>query len=304
MTPREQTVFNAIINCPSRAKENNPSDPCYEIINYQRNYISKKGRGTIQQPNPQARRQVPEPWNGDLANTSYLILASNPAYVPDEVFPNRDTNWASWADFGDGSLWTNKDCEDFFEGRLGKAICPRNGQLYFDLAANTVLSTDYHSNRFFRNKVQNNYWITYDALCDAISPYYSRGSFSFAITDLVHCKSGMQIGVSKACKACIQHTRNILDLFTKNGLKNHSVLLIGSVPKDYLEKLFINYSFIEKPRPVGSFLDSKKNTTEFVYEQIMSIDGISVSVYFNIPAPSGMNRSRCPVTINGKTISW
>ena len=307
MNPSQLVVFSAIINCPSRAKETMPSDPCHKVVSYQKLLAKPKNLRSCPYPaNPQARRQVREPWNGDIDNAQVLIIGSNPAFDPNEVFPNRDTNWTSWADFGDGALWTDKDCEDFFEGRFGKAICPRNKQPYFDLDSKTVLNTNYHSLPFFRHKVQNSYWETYDKYCSALSPAsYLKGSYSFVVTDIVHCKSPMQYGVKQALPVCINHTKKIIDLFVANNAKEHIILLIGATPGANIKNLFGPVSIIGPAKPIGSYYDktAKKNVT--VFEQAVDHNGVVLSVFYNLLAPSGMNRAfRCPITIKGQIISW
>lgn len=74
MTLAEIKLFNDIVDCADKQALAGASSPCCAIINAQSSLPV---------------RQVPEPWNGNLSEASFLVLGSNPALDVDEVFPQK-----------------------------------------------------------------------------------------------------------------------------------------------------------------------------------------------------------------------
>ena len=282
MNPTSSVLFNKIIQCPNLSKL---SGNCGTILDTQSCCY---------------RRQVPEPWSGDIDNAPFLIIGSNPAFVCNEVFPSKDSCCGNWIDMGDGkTTWNKILAENYFEGRFGIAICPANRSPYYNPTNGTVLSIT--PTGIAPQKVQNQYWKTYNDYCRAICA--TLHDINCAITDLVHCNSPKQTGVSQAMKTCIRFTEEVIELFAQNGATNRSILLIGSGSSSKrLISVFDKWGGLNAPSPVGNF--NRSGVHNDIFKSSIVICGQSIDVYYNIPAPSGANRASCPVTLNGVKIKW
>lgn len=289
MTPSQITLFEEIINCPYLS--NQTPGQCRQILDVQ----SLCGR-----------RQVPEPWSGDLNNASFLILGSNPALVCNEVFPSRQPNWKVWTDMGDGkTMWTNQNVIEYFEGRFGKANCPALPGCvpYFNITENTVLSI--HNGSISQQKVQNKYWMVYNMYCRAIDSSFQN--YSYVISDFVHCKSSKEIGVQKAFPFCRRYTQDIIKAFAQNQSSKHSILIFGgaSVAEKKLKWLSsCGYNIAGPQKIVGHYPLISKQRTQDIYKTTFNVCGIIIDLYYNLPAPSGSNHNCCPATFMGNVISW
>lgn len=285
MTIAEKQLFKDIIDCADVQSLGLVSSPCCSIINAQ---------------NKLPFRQVPEPWNGNISQASFLVLGSNPALDVDEVFPSKVPLTNTWS-----HPWTDQDAEDFFEGRFGKAICSVNKQSYVNTLLGTVLK--YKNSTIAPVKMKNNYWGTYNQYCKAIDPLFQH--WSFVVTDVVHCKSNKEQGVSSALPACLPFLTRIIDLFLNNQSAEHRILIFGK-ESDTQKKLDalqrIGFKAIGTPTHVGNYNYKRKNqfTPHNVLMQTYAYGGKNVDIYYNIPAPSGSNRAASPVTIYGQTINW
>lgn len=285
MTLAEIKLFNDIVDCADKQALAGASSPCCAIINAQSSLPV---------------RQVPEPWNGNLSDASFLVLGSNPALDVDEVFPSKVPSTNNWS-----HPWTNQDAEDFFEGRFGVAICSVNRQPYVNTLLGTVLK--YKNGSIAPIKMKNSYWDKYNQYCKAIDPSFQN--WSFVVTDVVHCKSNKEQGVSSALPACLPFMTRIIDLFLNNKSADHRILIFGK-ESDTQKKLDalqrIGFKVIGTPTQVGNYNYKRKNqfTPHALLMQTYAYGGKNVDIYYNIPAPSGSNHAASPVTINGQTISW
>lgn len=271
MKAQTQKLFNDIINCPFLT-----TGDCLKITGCQ-NHLPK--------------RQVPEPWNGDIEKSSFLIIGSNPALVDNEVYPSKDVCWHSWVGF-----WNSSSVQEFFNGRFGKAICQANGQPFVDVKKSTVLT--HNGANLVRRPFQNGYWKAYNEMCSAIS--HSFKPWDFVVTDIVHCKSSQQIGVASSRKLCMNYLKNIISIFANNGAEEHHVLIIGS---DCSEKNLsmiksFGWSFSNK-QEIGI---SAKGDPINMYD--LDVNGVHVNLYHRIPAPSGANRSKSPIRFFSAEIKW
>lgn len=250
------------------------------------------------------RRQVPEPWSGDLDNAGFLILGSNPALTSSEVFPSKDANWRNWVDMGDlKTPWTSQDAADFFEGRFGVARCPSNGQLYYDPSSGGLLVAQ--NSTLTAGKPQNNYWEVYNRYCKAIDANYV--CWSFVVTDCVHCKSPKEIGVSQAWNACIGYTKSIIQLFAKNCYEGpRSIIIVGRNYGRILKAISSCGAGSGAGTVVGyyNYKRSGKCSRRSVEKTVIKVGGVPIDVYYGIPAPSGSNRASMPVNLLGKDIYW
>ena len=115
---------------------------------------------------PQAVYQVPEPWSGHIETAPILFLASNPSIDENEIFPN-----ASWGE---------EDTINYFQRR-------------FDPDAGYVSRRAYNKVRF---------WTGVRARAKEILQREAVPGKDFALTELVHCKSRQEQGVSEALSLC------------------------------------------------------------------------------------------------------
>lgn len=285
MTNAEKQLVTDIIDCADKQSHGGVSSPCYSII---------QAQCTL------PFRQVPEPWNGNLSEASFLVLGSNPALDVDEVFPSKDPLTNNWS-----YHWTNQYAEEFFEGRFGIATCPVNNEKYVDTQEETVLR--YTNSSIAPGKMKNNYWGIYNQYCKAIDPSFE--DWSFVVTDVVHCKSNKEQGVSSALPACLPFLTRIIDLFLNNQSAEHRILIFGK-ESDTQKKLDalqrIGLKALGVPTQVGNYNHKRKNqfTPHNLLMQTYAYGGKNVDIYYNIPAPSGSNRAASPVTIYGQTINW
>jgi hypothetical protein len=145
------------------------------------NFKSKKGNHckTIVQTQPQEDYQLPEPWSGDLQNAPILFLSSNPSISSKEKYPRHK--------------WPDDEIIDFFSHRFGGGLegWTKDGR-YTLLKAGSV-----YSNKGVR------YWASarkraIELLCkNDVQP-----GVDYTFSEVVHCKSLHEKGVSKALPEC------------------------------------------------------------------------------------------------------
>lgn len=302
MTSSEQKVFWDIIDCPSAY-----GHKCQKIVNCQQGYCF---------------HQVPEPWSGNLKTAHYLIIGSNPALDVEEIFPSKDVHYKKWIPVLNGGLnntrWNNPGVmvEDFFEGRFGIATC--------GACSGTPVYVQYQNSKFSVLKhsfasatlqpVQNPYWETYSAICNAIATGNGRqdnkDSIDYAVTDVVHCKSPRQLGVNSALNSCLSNTSRVVDLFISQKATDEVpvVLLIGAIANkpEVVSALFERYSLLSS-MVVGSYCIKKNSSTIKTIDIMMATYQFgckTIRVYQNLPAPSPANRASSPITLYGQTIKW
>jgi hypothetical protein len=123
--------------------------------------------------------QLPEPWSGDLEDAPILFLSSNPSMGMREKYPR--------------STWPDDEIIDFFAHRFGGGLegWTKDGR-YTLLKAGSV-----YSNKGVR------YWASarkraIELLCkNDVQP-----GVDYAFSEVVHCKSLHEKGVSKALPEC------------------------------------------------------------------------------------------------------
>lgn len=298
MTSAEQSVFWRIIDCPSKC-----FPECSSILE-------------VQQGN--CVRQVPEPWSGNLSTARFLIIGSNPALDIKEVFPSKDIFYSKWAPvlYGSAStsLWNDPKVlvEDFFDGRFGSATCGAcPGNPVYVRYANSNFEVLKHSFASASlQRAQNPYWLTYLNICNVIAKVLGikrdEDSLDFAVTDIVHCKSSRQIGVLKALKPCLSHTKDIVDLFLNEKCDTEPIIILvgATANKEYVAKSLFNkppiHSIIVGDYPHKSGVSPKGEISMKLYQ----LNGRPYRVYYNIPAPSPANRANRPISLYGQIIKW
>lgn len=283
MTPRESKLFWDIISCPrTRSSSNNP---CHRIIAIQ---------------NGNDCWQVPEPWNGSLSE-EFLIIGGNPAIDLKELYPATiDVNNPSWCAMGNSGIkWSNSSVETFFEKRFGFPSCHAFGspRPYVDTTNSSILQTD-----GTYKCPKNEYWSIYNKICKAIDSTFEP--WRFAITDIVHCKSSSSQGLTSATyKICVNHTKEIVDLFTKQSQSSCPVIvLIGSSANSYVDmlldgKCISNTVIGSYDYTRGGFVQTK----DIILRKYSYMDK-TINIVCGIPAPSRANGQMSNIVINGHKI--
>jgi hypothetical protein len=152
----------------------------------------------VQNNLPHAQRQVPEPWRGRL-DSPLLFVSSNPSIDPDD----------------DSPLACNSDEElvSYFEAGFPQAF-PRVRLRNGNVRPNYV--------RFWaslRNRAAE-IW--------NLPPNEIRPGLDFSITEIVHCKSQSEVGVTAALGTCKQlHWNTII-----SASSAQLIVVIGKVARD------------------------------------------------------------------------
>jgi hypothetical protein len=165
---------------------------------------------------------LPEPWCGDILNAPILVISSNPAISEKELYPD--------------STWSQKMINDFFVNRFKD-----RGKKY---------SWVYDYRVLLRNGIRGrkvSYWSCINNRIKEIIGRKPIPGIDFCITELVHCKSRDEIGVSKAFPECAKlHLKRVM------ALSNASfIIAFGSVVKDFLNGIdqYQNKPILYLPHP-------------------------------------------------------
>lgn len=149
-----------ITACPSVYEclgSGDDSHPCYRVVNAQ-NVTNLE------------RFHLPEPWNGDIESAQVLFISSNPSVDAEEEYPVGG--------------WSESDVVDFFTNRFGDGIREWTRDL------RPLLASGVHRNEWTR------FWAGIQARAREICPDLQLGR-DIAITEVVHCKSTNEIGVTE-----------------------------------------------------------------------------------------------------------
>jgi hypothetical protein len=168
--------------------------PCREII-------------FSQSFSPLKEYQLPEPWSGDIENAPILFLSSNPSIGSAEDYPD-------WS-------WSEDAINDFFSNRFtgGCKQWSING-------TKTLLKNGGYAGVRFWMAVRQR---AIELLKRNVEP-----GFDYAITEIVHCKSTDEIGVTAAQKQCVQtYLREILEMASARV-----VVVLGEKAKQAIQDEF------------------------------------------------------------------
>lgn len=119
-----------------------------------------------------AERQVPEPWNGDLAHAPILFVSSNPSISEVEDYPT--------------DRWNDDAVVEFFESRYGRWMADGTKGLRKD-------GTRGKANPFLSSIKKT---------ADRLLERPPVPGIDYAVTEVVHCKSKAEIGVPEALGEC------------------------------------------------------------------------------------------------------
>lgn len=135
--------------------------------------------------------QVPEPWNGGIQDAPLLFISSNPAFAPDEDYP-------TWADADDGhnlDQMAERDAliHGFFADRF-EALPPAEPPI-LNARARRKGGGRLPASRYLGN-------IYRLAQCIYGEDWRLGPGTSYAVTEVVHCKSNAEAGVAAAAPVC------------------------------------------------------------------------------------------------------
>jgi len=168
LSARESRLFWDIIECDNIEGYylGKNQNPCSKIIRTQKKIIENF--------------QIPEPWSGSLLSP-VLILSSNPSISTAEMYPTRK--------------WKKEDVEDFFVNRFNKESGWVRNYLY------PVVSRE--QNRYKDSWVR--FWAGVRARAREL---YGRNDVipgvDYALSEIVHCKSKKEAGVTRALSECCE----------------------------------------------------------------------------------------------------
>lgn len=129
--------------------------------------------------------QVPEPWSGHLLTAPILFLSSNPSISSTEEYPR--------------SASTEAQLENFFNARF-------DGHWMRDNRARNVDAT-------YGKKVS--YWSSIQGRAAELLGRAARPGVDYALSEIVHCKSVSEVGVTSALNFCA--SRYLMKLLSCSG---------------------------------------------------------------------------------------
>ena len=190
----EHSLLLEISNCSELRRATNSSHPCHRIVNCQAG---------------SEEFQLPEPWTGHLSSAPILFLSSNPSINEEEAYPT--------------TLWNNNVVTDFFEYRFDvNRPWTKNGR-YVLLKDRRTYNTDWVR-----------FWASVRKRAEELLGRAASPGQDYAITEVVHCKSRAETGVSEALSTC---SEKWLEPILENSAAN-IVVLLGNRARDVCCKLW------------------------------------------------------------------
>lgn len=138
--------------------------------------------------------QLPEPWNGHLSKAKIMFISSNPS-IDYEDFPTKK--------------WDDKDIVDFFDNRFKIPLEDKDVSCFWKSIAKYVTWIFPEASTLSVLEILDNYVVS---------------------TELVHCKSRSEKGVTKCAKEECIFMDDIIKEF--NG---DMIILLGSTVKKYYD---------------------------------------------------------------------
>lgn len=172
-------LLHEIARCPHvQSCLQNPlvEHPCREII-------LSQSSSTLDE------HQVPEPWSGRLEQAPILFLSSNPSIGSIEDYPR-------W-------LWSDDAIDDYFNNRFG------DGYKAWIIDGTKTLQNDGTHSRSVR------FWVEVRQRAIELLQRNVVPGVDYALTEIVHCKSRKEIGVTQAQRECVHsYLRRVLEIAT------------------------------------------------------------------------------------------
>lgn len=178
MKDRVRDVFGSIARCPNVAEcYAGAGGGCRTIVQYQ---AHEHGAARY------ADFQVPEPWVGRIDVARILFLSSNPSIGKDDHACGGTTDELIW------------ESHHYAFGGDGHRAYITNGVYTTDMSGQRIKPVRYWS------------WARQRAM--ELIPGAVPGT-DYAMTEVVHCKSTKEIGVSEAAPICIaRHFENVMSV--------------------------------------------------------------------------------------------
>ena len=172
--------------------------------------------------------QLPEPWNGHLSKAKIMFISSNPS-IGYEDFPTKK--------------WDDKDIVDFFDNRF------------------RIPLEDKDISRFWKSIAKYVTWLIPEAAEQSVLEILDNYVVS---TELVHCKSRAEKGVSK----CAKEECKFLNVIIKE-FRGDIIILLGSTVKKYydsglysINKENVKIAYLPHPNARG-YSDKKRKKELF-----------------------------------------
>jgi hypothetical protein len=124
---------------------------------------------------------VPEPWSGHISHAPILFVSSNPSIDRAEAYPTAD--------------WDNRQRIDFFASRFDLRPVP-----WIDQRMRPLLATSPPRHRDQGTR----FWFAARARAAELLDRPAEPGRDFVLTEVVHCKSGTELGVAEAHATCVE----------------------------------------------------------------------------------------------------
>jgi hypothetical protein len=199
---------------PTNTKKNMSMDLLHQIThcpNVQRWYASPQSNNpcskiiSIQHCLSLSDFQVPEPWSGDLEHAPILFLSSNPSFDEVEDFPR-------WS-------WPDEWIEDFFINRFG------GGRKEWIENGIRRVTPD-------GSRIVVSFWAAVRQRAIELLGNEVHPGKDYALTEVVHCSSRSEAGVSEALDECAgRYLQRVVKL---SGAK--VIVVLGSTIKNTVKR--------------------------------------------------------------------
>lgn len=163
--------------------------------------------------------QVPEPWAGNLTEGRVIFISSNPSINEDEDYPRGD--------------WPDEKIADFVTNRFS------HGWVH----SNRVLLRD---GTYYPHQVR--FWLSIRQRATELLGRDADPAADYAMTEVVHCKSRDEIGVSRASALCVSLHLDRIIAASPAPL----VVVVGHKSRDRLIPLWDLPAQFGARTPVGS----------------------------------------------------
>ena len=205
--------------------------PCHDVVKWQADQWEPP---ILQISNSKMHR--PEAWTGNLASAPIVFLASNPSFNPEENYPDWSGKW------GEGEVSAFATHRFIEEGERNFGAIDSGPNRDKTILLDGKPSTD--SVAYWR-EIRGRVAEILQKESDQVSAHDD-----FVMTELVHCKSHKEIGVSNALKEC---AKRFIDRIFENSPAS-IIIVMGAKPARQFVKLYP-----ETPRDWGFWIDKEEN---------------------------------------------
>ena len=181
-----EELAKQVSRCPNFVEVvNGGANSCEEVINSQ---IKEHSPNPISVVEKRKVFHTPEPWAGNLTTAKIMFLSSNPSIDPNEIFPNL--------------TWSETEALDFSLNRFSNDPNRKYGA--------TEGSKAREFDRVFLVSGKKSKKVpTWTALRNRAAillekdPKETSATTDYVMTEVVHCKSKKEAGVSSALSTCV-----------------------------------------------------------------------------------------------------